>query len=88
MAGPVDAPDVYHLIFDQTPRVIRWVLTVLTFGLFALAGWLWRRQERTAQRIEDQLHARIDREMVTVHRRLDEMNGHLFEIAKNTRHKE
>ena len=74
-------PDVWHLVFEQTPPAIRWVLGVATLGLFTLAGMLWRWQRRDVERVERQVHARMDR----VESKVDEQNKLLLEIARNTR---
>lgn len=78
-------PDVWQLIFVQTPPVLRWVLGILTFGLFTVVGMLWRWQVRNVERVETQIHSRMDREMEQLHSRLDETNRLLVEIAQNTR---
>ena len=77
-------PDVYQLLFEQLPPVLRWLLGVLTLGGFTLASWIWARNERNVERIERQVHQRMDREMGQIHERLDEMNRHLVQIAQNT----
>jgi len=71
MTNPEHNPDVYQLLFDQTPVVIRWLLGVLTLGLFSLAGWVWKRQESQMDKVRKELHERMDREMSGVYNRLD-----------------
>lgn len=78
-------PDIYRLIFEQTPRIIQWILGVLTLGLFSIAGWLWRMQTQNVERVERQVHERMDRVEGNLNQRMDEMNHHLIEIANNTR---
>lgn len=58
---PSSSPDVWSLIFEQTPLLLRWVLGVLTLGIFTLAGMLWRWNRADLQRVEQQVHARMDR---------------------------
>jgi hypothetical protein len=84
-------PDIWEVIFDQTPTIIRWALGILTLGLFTLAAWIWRSQRADIERIERQMHSRITREIGGVHERingvnsrLDTMNGHLITISQNT----
>mgnify|MGYP006289486419 CR=1 FL=1 len=78
-------PDFWAMAFEQTPKALQWVLAILTLGLFSIAGWAWRREQRNIERVESQIHARMDREMGQLHQRLDDMNYHLIEIAQNTR---
>ena len=92
MTDPSTDPDIYRLVFDQTPKVIQWLLGVLTLGLFTIAAWAWRAQTSNVQRVERQVHRRMDRfeentnkRMDDTNKRMDEMNHHLIEIAQNTR---
>ena len=40
---PVDKdPDIWALIFEQTPQALRWVLGVATLGVFTLLSILYR----------------------------------------------
>jgi len=85
-------PDIWTLLFVQLPEPLRWVLAILTCGLFALAGWVWRRHQMQMDRVEAQVHRRIDaldtrieRRFEGMERRLDEANMHLIDIANNTR---
>lgn len=63
-------PNVYEMMFEQTPAVLRWVLTILTCGIFGLASLLykWHRED-----------------MRQMHQRMDKLEDHLIEIAQNTR---
>lgn len=74
-------PDVWQLIFEQTPALLRAVLGILTLGIFTLAGVLyrWHRDDLRA------VHRRIDRLEQTMDARHEESNRLLFEIANNTR---
>ncbi|MCH4563362.1 hypothetical protein MKP05_09490 [Halomonas sp. EGI 63088] len=73
-------PDVWQMIFEQTPAVLRWALGILTLGIFSLAGLLyrWHRDDLRA------VHRRIDRLEQTMHERHEESNRLLFQIARNT----
>ena len=34
--------DMWEMLFEQTPTVWRWIFIILSGGLFALAGYIWR----------------------------------------------
>lgn len=75
-------PDIWALLFEQTPRALRWVFGLLTFGVFSLAALIWKWQREDTRRVENDLqqkqkemHERIDREMAGIHSRLD----HIYE---------
>lgn len=78
----LDSPiNVWELIFEQTPPVLRWTLGVLTLGIFTLAGILYRWHREDMDRVNE----RIDRLEKTMDSRHQETNRLLFEIARNTR---
>ena len=92
MADPKVDYDVWDAVFNQTPVVIRWILGALTLGVFTLAGALYRWNRQDVQSIadkqtieNDRVHNRIDRLEIKLDKSTAEMNGHLIEIAKNTR---
>jgi len=58
---PSADPAIWTLIFEQTPVLLRWILGILTLGIFTLAGMLWRWNRTDLQRVESQVHARMDR---------------------------
>lgn len=75
-----EGPDVWHLIFEQTPPVLRWVLGILTLGIFTVLGILYRWSREDLRRVESRithLEGRLDRHM-------DENNRLLTQIASNT----
>ncbi len=74
------SPDVWQLVFDQTPAVIRWVLGLLTVGMFTLAGVLYRLHRDALT----QVHQRVDRLEARIAAQNVETNRLLFEIARNT----
>ena len=80
-----DAPDVWHLFYEQTPRVLQFVLGVLSLGVFTIFGVLWRWHRNDVKRVETQVHDRIDRMEQRMESRLDETNRLLLQIATNTR---
>jgi hypothetical protein len=57
-------PDFWQMMFEQTPVVIRYILGILTLGLFTLASVLykWHRDdmERMHERMDD-LDDKMDR---------------------------
>ena len=94
----ITEPSVWEKLFEQTPRIIRYALAVLTLGVFALAGLVWRWNREDVRRVEQkidrteaarrqeigELHRRIDYSDQMVTQRLDEVNTHLIQIAQNT----
>lgn len=83
-------PDVWALLFAQTPLALRWLLGGLIVGLGALAGWLWKlqnrdikrveyQQKREVERVEQQLHSRIKRETDDINDRLTRENHEIRE---------
>lgn len=74
------SPDVWHLVFEQTPPVLRWVLGVLTLGVFTLAGVLYRLNRESM----NQVHKRVDRLEVRMTDQNIETNRLLLQIAQNT----
>lgn len=69
--------DVWTLIFDQTPVVLRIVLGVLTLGFFSLAGMLWRWNRKDLQRVEEQMHGRMDKMEARIDSRFDQLTHRL-----------
>lgn len=80
---PLDKqPDIWALIFEQTPQALRWVLGISTFGVFTLLSILYKWHRADLRRIEERinrLEGRLDRHMATQTRILSE-------IASNTEH--
>lgn len=78
---PVDKqPDIWPLVFEQTPQALRWALGVATLGVFTLLSILYRWHRADVRRIEeriDHLEGRLDTHMSTQTRILSE-------IASNT----
>ena len=84
-------PTVWIQMYDQLPPIIRWVLVILSGGLISILAYLYRRERETVRRVEQQVHARMDRNEAALeeirkdtNRRLDTMNKHLLQIARNT----
>lgn len=79
---PVDKqPDIWALIFEQTPTTLRWIFGVLTLGVFTLLSVLYRWHRADMRRIEsriDNLEGRLDHHM-------GEQTRILTQIASNTR---
>lgn len=70
-------PDVWQLLFEQTPVFIRGLLGVLTLGLFTLAGILYRWHKADMERIEK----RIDKIETKMDEGFSEMRGYLMAAA-------
>lgn len=88
-----DSPDVWELLFEQTPRIIRWIFGALTLGAFSVAGllWKWHRQdiariEAEAHRSAREVHQRMDREFGNVHTRLDTIYGAILKSRDQDHH--
>lgn len=63
-------PDIWTLLFEQTPLVLRWVLGVLSVGLFTMASYIYRRNQHRMRDIEDH----IDKKIREVERKMDIVN--------------
>ncbi|SDO72193.1 hypothetical protein SAMN04487957_110123 [Halomonas shengliensis] len=81
MLDPKDPVDVWQLVFEQTPAVLRWVLGVLTMGIFTLAGVLYRWHRDDLKEV----HVRMDRLEKRMEERHAETNRLLLQISNNTR---
>lgn len=93
------SPDIWNLLFEQTPVVLRWMLGILTMGLFTLATVLykWHREDlkKVNQRIHELDHrferrqelmeARFESRHNQIYSRMDEQTAILVSIASNTR---
>jgi hypothetical protein len=68
------SPDVWQMLFEQTPVIIRWFLGILTLGLFTLASVLykWHRDDM------DKVHKRMDALESKVEAGFAEMRGYLM----------
>lgn len=81
MTDPKNPADIWQMLFEQTPIVLRWVLGVLTLGIFTIAGVLYRWHRDDLEHVNQ----RIDRLESTMDTRHQETNRLLFQIAQNTR---
>lgn len=79
MADP-KSPDIWHLVFEQTPPVFRWALGMLTLGIFTLASVLYRWHRDDLREV----HERVDRLENRIEAQHVESNRLLFQIARNT----
>lgn len=75
-------PDIWTLLFEQTPVVIRFILGVLTLGMFTLAGMLWRWNRQDLSRVETQLHARMDRMESKVDNGFEQVNQNIMKMSR------
>lgn len=64
-------PDVWKLLFDQTPIALRWALGIMSAGVFTLATYIYRRNQRKVQAMEDY----IDKKIEEVEKKMDFVNG-------------
>lgn len=73
------SPDVWQLLFDQTPVLIRAILGILTLGLFTLASVLykWHRDDL------DKVHQRMDALEDKMDKGFQEMRGYLMNRRQN-----
>ena len=82
MQTPAEQPDVWAQLFEQTPVALRWVLGVLTLGLFTLAGVLWRWNRADLIRVEGQVHSRMDELQKQMQDGFSKVNDHLIALAR------
>jgi hypothetical protein len=68
--------DIWHLLFEQTPVLLRGVLGFLTLGLFTLAGILYRWHLEDMRRIESRMDKIEDR----MDEGFSEIRGHLIDM--------
>ncbi|GAA0586599.1 hypothetical protein ACFQH5_20290 [Halomonas salifodinae] len=80
MSDPQTPLNVWEMLFEQTPTLLRWALGVLTLGVFSLAGLLYRWHREDMERV----NARIDRLEANMHASQQETNRLLLEISQNT----
>ena len=73
-------PDIWTLVFQQTPTIIRWMLGILTMGIFTLAGVLYRWHRDDMRDLHDRVD-RLDSHLVAQH---TETTQTLVQIASNT----
>jgi len=59
------------MLFEQTPTVLRWVLGVLSAGVFTLAAYIYRRNQRRIEEMEQH----IDRKIREVEQKMDGVNA-------------
>ena len=90
---PGDAPDIWKLIFEQTPVVIRWLLGVLTLGIFTMLGLLWRWSRKDIENLQKHQHdhlqsinGRISTEIAGVHTRVSTLETRLDKRLEEMNH--
>jgi len=74
-------PDIWTLVFQQTPTIIRWVLGILTMGIFTLAGVLYRWHRDDMRALYDRVD-RLDSRLTAQHTETTQI---LVQIAGNTK---
>ena len=77
-------PDIYQLLFDQTPLVLRILLGVLSLGVFTLAGYIYHQNLQNLREIEDNIMRRVEHlerqvstQHITLSVRLARIEGYL-----------
>lgn len=69
--------NVWRMLLEQIPPLIRTIISVLAVGVSTLIGVLWRWQRRDIERLEN----RIDRLEQHIDQRFEETNNHLLNVA-------
>ena len=64
-------PDIWKLLFEQTPLALRWALGVMSAGLFTLATYIYQRNQRKVQEMEEY----IDSKIMEVEKKMDFVNA-------------
>jgi len=90
---PSNAPDIWQLMFEQTPTVIRWLLGVLTLGTFTLLGVLWRWSRRDIEMIQKRqsediqsLHSRMSSDIGGVNSRISSLEQRIDDQMQEMNH--
>lgn len=65
-----DKIDIWNLLFEQMPTIFRWMLGVLTLGIFTMLSILYRWHRRDMERVEH---------------RIDRVEDILMKVHENTR---
>ncbi len=90
--SPTHDPNIWYLVFENTPPALRWLLGVLSCGLFLLARHVWKRNMERLHVIEqsqkqfatngriDKLENSMNEGLKTIHGRMDDL---MLEIVKS-----
>jgi len=76
-------PDVWKLLFDQTPTALRWALGIMSAGVFTLATYIYQRNQRKVQAMEDYIDKKIEeveRRDEHIMQRLDIIDGRILTV--------
>lgn len=79
MAVPEHA--VWVLLFEQTPPALRWILAVLTGGLFLLVQQIYRNHKERVNKLETLIisNQKSTTEQITgVHKKIDTLTMHML----------
>jgi len=93
------SPDIWQLMFEQTPTIIRWVLGVLTLGVFTLAAVLYKVHREDLNKVhlrineldqrfahrQELTEARFEARHDQIYRRMEEQMQIPVRIASNTK---
>lgn len=81
------SPDIWTLLFEQTPIVLRFALGVLTLGIFTLLGVLYRWNRRDMEKLEknqkesnQQIHARINTLQTEMNNGFQQINQNILNL--------
>ena len=80
--------DIWRVIFEQTPAVLRWVMGILTLGIFSLASVVYRWHRDDMEKMASQMYRmseRMDRMESRLEQQLQHINDTLLVIASNTK---
>lgn len=90
---PSNAPDIWYLMFEQTPIVIRWLLGVLTLGTFTVIGILWRWSRKDIDQIQrrqsddiQSLHSRVSADIGGVNTRISSLEQRMSDQMQEMNH--
>jgi len=60
-------PNIWIQIYEHTPPLLRWLLGVLTLGLWTAYHMMWRRQQERIAKIESHYATKSDMSAVQDH---------------------
>ncbi len=72
---------VWVLLFEQTPPLLRWVLAILTGGLFLLMQQVYKNHRERVNRLENLIminDRKTNANIQGVHKKIDNLTMHLL----------
>ena len=73
--------NIWVLLFEQTPTVLRWILGILSCGLFWLAQRLYLNHKQRVDNLENLIRSNAkasDKSMVRLHTKIDNLTLNLL----------